>query len=82
MELELEYVESNLLQEKKDQQRYRSARNGDHLMGVPFQYDMCHLRNINRRDTLPGGKREKDTFIAVRRAQLDVLYYGCGSITP
>ena len=48
VELELEDVEIDLLQEGKDQERYRSARNGGHLMKVPFEYVLCHFRNMNR----------------------------------
>ena len=50
MELELEDVESDLMQEEKDQRRYRSTRNGDHVMKVPFECDLCHFMNMNKRD--------------------------------
>ena len=33
-----------------DDNLYRAGRNGDHLMGVPFECDMCHFRNMNKRD--------------------------------
>ena len=36
VEVEPDDTESDLLQEEKDQERYRSASNGDHLMKVPF----------------------------------------------
>ena len=58
MELELEDIASNFLQEENDQQRYRSARNEDHLMKVPFECGLCHFRNMNERDPVSGGKRD------------------------
>ena len=58
MELELGDVESNLLQEEKDQQRYRSARNRDNLMKLPFEYNLCHFRNRNKRDQVSGSKSD------------------------
>ena len=74
MELELGDVESDFPQEEKDQQRYRSTRNGDHLMKVPCVCDLCHFRNMNKRDPVSGSKRYEDTFVAIRRAQLDVFW--------
>ena len=43
-------------------------------MGVPFECDLCHFRNMNRRD--PVWERDKDmkTFEAIRRIQLDVFW--------
>ena len=61
-------LRSNFLQEEKDQRRYRSARNGDHLMKVPFECDLCHFRNMNKRDPVSRGKRDEDTFVAIMRA--------------
>ena len=28
------------------------CRNGDHLMGIPFEYVLCHFRNMNYQDPL------------------------------
>ena len=74
MELELEDTGSDLVQEENDQQRYRSARKGAHLMKVHFECDLCHFRNMNKRDPVSGGKRDKDMFFAIQRDQLDVLW--------
>ena len=67
-ELELEDIASNLLQEEKDQQRYQSTRNRDHLMKVPFEYDLCHSRIMNKRNPVSGGKRDDYMCVTVRRA--------------
>ena len=48
MDLELNGIKSDLLQEEKDQERYTSARSGDHLTKVPFECDLCHFRNMNK----------------------------------
>ena len=60
--------------EVEDKDRYRRGGNGDHLTGVPFECDLCHFRNMNKRD--PVWERAKDvrTFTAIRRAQLDVFW--------
>ena len=54
MELEFDGAESNLLHTDKDQERYRCARNGDHLMKVSFECELCHYRNTNKRDPVEG----------------------------
>ena len=45
-EMELDNVGLDLLQEEQDLERYRSIRNGDHLMKVSFECNLCHFRNI------------------------------------
>ena len=70
--LDVDDVDSGLLQEEKDLERYQSGRNGDNLMGVPFECDLYHLRNMNQRNPTLGSKRDEDIVIEVRRAQLDV----------
>ena len=66
--------ESNLLVEDKDKERYRHAQNGDHLMEVPFECDLCHFRNMNGRDPVWRDLKDLDTLEAIRRAQLDVFW--------
>ena len=41
---------SEVLLEGKDGERYRVGRSGDYLTGVPFECDLCHFCNLNRRD--------------------------------
>ena len=67
-------MDSKLLQEEKNMERYRSRRNGVHLIGVLFECNFCHFRNMNQWNTIFGSKRDKDTLIAERRAQLDKLW--------
>ena len=76
MELELDDTGSDLLEEEKDQERYRSTRNGDQLMKVPFEFDcdLCHFRNMNKQYPVFRCKRDEDMFVVVRRAQLDVFW--------
>ena len=42
--------ESEVLTDNRDKDRYKMGRDGDHLLGVPFECDLCHFRNMNRRD--------------------------------
>ena len=74
VELELDGVESDLLQEDKDQERHRIARNGDHLMKVLFECEMYHYRNMNKQDPVYDCKKDEDTSIAIRRTQLDIFW--------
>lgn len=34
----------------EDKDRYRCARDGDYLMGMPFECDLCHFHNLNHRN--------------------------------
>ena len=54
--------------------RYRCGRNGDHLMGVPFECDLCSFRNVCGRQPEFKNKRDQFTLTAIRRAQLDVMW--------
>jgi hypothetical protein len=29
---------------------FRSGRDGDHLMGTPFEWDLCHFQNLAKRN--------------------------------
>ena len=74
MKLDFDGAESNLLQIDKDQERYRCAINGDHLMKVPFKCELCHYRIINKRDPVEGCKKDEDMFIGIQQTQLDVFW--------
>jgi hypothetical protein len=54
--------------------RYRCRRNGDHLMGVPFECDLCSFRNVCGRDPVFGNYRDQFTLTSIRRVQLDVMW--------
>ena len=54
--------------------RYRSERNGDHLMGVPFECDLCSFQNVTGRDPVLGDHNDHFTLVAIRRVLLDVMW--------
>lgn len=54
--------------------RYCCARNGDHLMGVPFECDLCSFRNTVGRDPVKGDDRDDFTLMAIRRVLLDTMW--------
>jgi hypothetical protein len=56
-----------------DEKRFRVARNGDNLM-CPFQCDMCHFQNIQKRDPIPGNRKDKLLLQCIRRASLDAFW--------
>ena len=33
---------------------YQKGRDGDHLMGIPFECDLCHYRNIRKESPSDG----------------------------
>jgi pyruvate-formate lyase-activating enzyme len=49
------------------------ARNGDNLM-CPFQCDMCHSRNIKKRDPSRDDLLDKNLLRGIRRASLDAFF--------
>jgi hypothetical protein len=57
-----------------DADRFKCGRDGDNLL-VPFQCDVCHFRNIQRRNPEPS-KYAKDglALSCIRRANLDSLW--------
>ena len=55
-------------------ERYQSRRSRDHLMGVPFECDLCHFGNVNKRDPVWGNKKYEDTLMAIMRAILDACW--------
>jgi hypothetical protein len=57
----------------RDQDRFLTGRNGDHLM-CTFQCDLCHFRNVQGRD--PDLTCTKDALFlrCIRRANLDAFW--------
>lgn len=53
---------------------YQRARNGDHLMGVPFECDLCHFRNIRKKDPNLSDHRDAHLMMVIRRASLDACW--------
>ena len=60
--------------EADELQRFKQARNGDHLMGVPFECDLCSFRNVARRDPSWGDRKDNHTLLCIRQANLDVMW--------
>ena len=60
--------------DKADEDRYILGRDGDHLMGIPFQCDLCHFRNMTGRNPIAHRKKDEYTMLCVRRANLDALW--------
>eukprot|EP00980_Cylindrotheca_fusiformis_P031013 scaffold25703_cov171-Cylindrotheca_fusiformis.AAC.2 len=56
-----------------DESRFRKGRNGDFLM-TPFQCDVCHFRNINEREPVPGALEDDRLLIFIRQANLDAFW--------
>ena len=70
----LEDEEEDLETEENLDTRYKVARNGDHLMGIPFECDLCHFRNVSGRDPIPSRPGDVMALICTRRANLDACW--------
>ena len=64
----------DLLTEPEDAVRFTCARNGDYIMGIPFECDLCSFRNLNKRDPIWANSRDSYTLICIRRANLDAFW--------
>ena len=53
--------------------RFRISREGDHLMGIPFECYLCQFRNINERYPIHGNARDNYNLLCIRRAILDAF---------
>jgi|SaaInl85LU_5_DNA_1037374.scaffolds.fasta_scaffold15347_4 hypothetical protein len=62
-----------LLQDEVEKNRYRRGRNGDRLM-TTFECDLCHFRNLNKRDPDYTSGKDRLTMTAIRRANLDAFW--------
>ena len=51
--------------EPDDPHRFQVARNGDHMM-VPFQCDLCHFMNIQKRAPLESSQQDELLKLAIR----------------
>ena len=58
---------------KGEEKRFRVGRNEDHLM-CPFQCDLCHFCNIQRRDLGSGNRKDILLLQCIRRASLDAFW--------
>jgi hypothetical protein len=57
----------------RDKNRFVVGRNGDHLV-CPFQCDLCHFRNIKRRNPKIGNFQDQTLLTGIRRCNLDALW--------
>ena len=60
--------------DEKLEDKFKCGRDGDHLMGIPFECDLCHFRNLNLRDPDPQSPKDSYTLMAIRRASLDSFW--------
>lgn len=73
-EVEEDQVIDDDLMEDEDPQRFKEARDGDHLMST-FQCDWCHFENIEGRSANPERfVSDGAAMKAIRRAQLDAFW--------
>jgi hypothetical protein len=57
-----------------DKKRFQVARNGDHLMCPYHQCNLCHFCNIQKRDPMPGNRKDKFLLQCIRQASLDAFW--------
>jgi hypothetical protein len=56
-----------------EEKRFTMGRNGDHLM-CPYQCDLCHFRNIQKRDPLFENRKDRLLLQCIQRALLDAFW--------
>lgn len=61
------------IDDPKEENKFRFGRNGDHLM-CPFQCDLCHFRNIQKRNPVAESSKDVQLLVAIRRANLDAFW--------
>ena len=57
--------------EERLNKRFHIARDGYHLMGIPFECDIFQFRNVNERDLIHGNYKDNYTLLCIRREILD-----------
>jgi hypothetical protein len=56
-----------------DEDRFQYGRDGDHLL-VSFQCGLCHFRNMEGRNPVPGNSLDNRVLMLIRRATLDSFW--------
>lgn len=65
--------EGVVAEDPRDRKRFLTGRAGDHLM-TQFQCDICHFRNIQRRNPDPEDWQDYRLMVCIRRSLLDSLW--------
>ena len=65
--------EGVVAEDVREQKRFIEARAGDHLM-IEFQCDVCHFRNIQRRDPDPKEAKDYLLMVCIRRCLIDSVW--------
>ena len=65
--------DGELLVEEDEDERFKVARAGDHLM-IPFQCELCHFRNILSRNPDRHDANDLEILDTMRRANLDSFW--------
>jgi hypothetical protein len=60
--------------ETREMDDHQRGSNSDHLMAVPFECDLCHYRNLQKRDPVPTDPRDVYLLIAICRVNLDAFW--------
>jgi hypothetical protein len=65
--------DGEFLEDEDEYERFQIARPGDHLM-VPFQCELCHFRNIMKRNPTVRVPEDQELLDFMRRANLDAFW--------
>jgi len=60
--------------EGEEDLEFRSARDGDHLMGIPFECNLCHFWNMARKDPDWDSPEASFQLTCISGANLDVFW--------
>jgi len=63
-----------MLVENSTAEDFKTARDGDHMMGFPFECNLCHFRNLARRDPIIDSDKDVFQLVCIRRANLDAFW--------
>jgi hypothetical protein len=59
--------------EESRDSRFMCARNGDYVIGLPFECDLCHFRNVAKREMDWDDAQDLNTLVFIRAATLDAM---------
>ena len=66
-------LDPELVMPAAEKDRYQRGRDGDCWV-CPFQCELCHFRNVYRRDPVPESRTDSNFVIYCRRANLDAMW--------